>query len=210
MIDITNNEDEKDSFITKVYLKDDANRFVKCYASGRSEEVDFSIEELNKTFTQMEEQFLKYRESFVENSFKQMKRATINKLLEALVAIAGLYFTCNIEIPNILKVIIATILVVGSICYQRNQSEIEKDNEFNLRVVAIADEFLAHKEEFMIKVKNPISGEDENWYLLTLSDIETLYSPNLVSKLAKGLTPEVKDEESRMTSEVLQKRMKLS
>lgn len=210
MIDITQNEEDKDKYITKVYLKEDANKFIKRYASGRLEEQDFTISQLNQTLFQMEKQYLQYREEFIASTFNKLKKVSINKLIEAFIAIAGVYLTSQIDMPSILKILIATILVVGSICYQRKQSDIEEENESNLRIVATADEFLEHKDKFKIKVKDPNTATEEDWYLLTLSDIETVFEPKLVAKLAQGLTPEAKEEQSQITTEVLEKRMKLS
>ncbi len=210
MIDITNKEEDKDKFILCVALKENSNDYVIKYASDRLEVVPFSIEKLNETLTQMEKQYLEYRDSCAEKSFKEIKRTTVNKLIEALVAVASLYLTCQIEMPRFLQILIIAIIAVISICYQKSQADLAENNENNLRVIATADEFLKHKEEFKIKITDPVSGEEKDWYLLTLSNIEMVYEPKLVGKLAKGLNDEVKEEQSKMTMEVLQKRMKLS
>lgn len=209
MIDITLKDEEKDSFITRVYLKEGSDKYVICYASGRQEEVLFSIPNLNESFLKMEQQFLEHKDSFIDSSLQTARRANLNKLIEAFVAVGALFITSVIDIPMLLKVLIIMISALFTLCFQQQQSALVADIENNLRVVSTAEEFLKRKNDFIIKVTDPMTNLEEDWYLLTLSDIESLYNPEMIKQLADTITPEMKKEESMLTVETLKKRMRL-
>lgn len=210
MIDITKNEEDKDKFILGVALKENINSYLINYASGRQEERPFTIRSLNEVIMMMERQYLEYRDQYVEKVFDENKNATLKKLIEALMSVAGLFLTATIPLPKVLQIIIIMILAVGTICYQRKQSDIINDNRYNVNVILTADEFLKRKEDFKIKVIDPNTNLEEDWFLLTLSDIQNVLTPKLINKIADGITPEIKEEEKYNTSEILKMRMKMS
>ena len=210
MIDITKNEEDKDKFILGVALKENINSYLINYASGRQEERPFTVRSLNEVIMMMERQYLEYRDQYVEKVFDENKNATLKKLIEALMAVAGLFLTATIPLPKVLQIIIIMILAVGTICYQRKQSDIINDNRYNANVILTADEFLKRKEDFKIKVIDPNTNLEEDWFLLTLSDIQNVLTPKLINKIADGITPEIKEEEKYNTSEILKMRMKMS
>ena len=210
MIDITKNEEDKDKFILGVALKENINSYLINYASGRQEERPFTIRSLNEVIMMMERQYLEYRDQYVEKVFDENKNATLKKLIEALMSVAGLFLTATIPLPKFLQIIIIMILAVGTICYQRKQSDIINDNRYNVNVILTADEFLKRKEDFKIKVIDPNTNLEEDWFLLTLSDIQNVLTPKLINKIADGITPEIKEEEKYNTSEILKMRMKMS
>lgn len=209
MIDITKNEEDKDKFITKIFLKDDENSFVVNYASGRQEIRDFTVDDLNTILLEMEKQYLRYRDEYVLRINKENVRITLRKMIEALIAVATLYLTSVIAMPTSLKILIIMILVIYTISYQKNQTDLLNENRYGAQTILTADEFLKHKEDFKIRIIDPNTGLESDWYLLTLSDIEKVFEPKLVSKLASGLSSEAKEEQGEITTEILQKRMKL-
>ncbi len=209
MIDITKNTEDKDKFILGVALKDDENKYVIKYASGRSENCDFTVSSLNQVLGLMEEQYLEYRDDYIKEILKENKRATMKQLIEALLAILGVYLSASMPLPNILKILIICVLVVSSICYQKEQSEKVDYNRYAAGVILSADEFLKMKDNFKVRIVDPNTGLEEDWYLLTLSDIQAIVDPKLVGKIAKTITPDMKEEEEHNTTEILEKRMKL-
>lgn len=209
MIDITKNAEDKDKFILGVALKEDENKYVIKYASGRSENCDFTVSSLNQVLGLMEEQYLEYRDDYIKEILKENKRATMKQLIEALLAILGVYLSASMPLPNILKILIICVLVVSSICYQKEQSEKVDYNRYAAGVILSADEFLKMKDNFKVRIVDPNTGLEEDWYLLTLSDIQAIVDPKLVGKTAKTITPDMKEEEERNTTEILEKRMKL-
>lgn len=209
MIDITKNAEDKDKFILGVALKEDENKYVIKYASGRSKNCDFTVSSLNQVLGLMEEQYLEYRDDYIKEILKENKRATMKQLIEALLAILGVYLSASMPLPNILKILIICVLVVSSICYQKEQSEKVDYNRYAAGVILSADEFLKMKDNFRVRIVDPNTGLEEDWYLLTLSDIQAIVDPKLVGKIAKTITPDMKEEEERNTTEILEKRMKL-
>ena len=209
MIDITKNTEDKDKFVLGVALKDDENKYVIKYASGRSENCDFTVSSLNQVLGLMEEQYLEYRDDYIKEILKENKRATMKQLIEALLAILGVYLSASMPLPNILKILIICVLVVSSICYQKEQSEKVDYNRYAAGVILSADEFLKMKDNFKVRIVDPNTGLEEDWYLLTLSDIQAIVDPKLVGKIAKTITPDMKEEEEHNTTEILEKRMKL-
>ena len=209
MIDITKNAEDKDKFILGVALKEDENKYVIKYASGRSENCDFTVSSLNQVLGLMEEQYLEYRDDYIKEILKENKRATMKQLIEALLAILGVYLSASMPLPNILKILIICVLVVSSICYQKEQSEKVDYNRYAAGVILSADEFLKMKDNFKVRIVDPNTGLEEDWYLLTLSDIQAIVDPKLVGKIAKTITPDMKEEEEHNTTEILEKRMKL-
>lgn len=209
MIDITKNAEDKDKFILGVALKDDENKYVIKYASGRSENCDFTVSSLNHVLSLMEKQYLEYRDDYIKEILKENKRATMKQLIEALLAILGVYLSASMPLPNILKILIICVLVVSSMCYQKEQSEKVDYNRYAAGVILSADEFLKMKDNFKVRIVDPNTGLEEDWYLLTLSDIQAIVDPKLVGKIAKTITPDMKEEEEHNTTEILEKRMKL-
>lgn len=209
MIDITKNTEDKDKFILGVALKDDENKYVIKYASGRSENCDFTVSSLNHVLSLMEKQYLEYRDDYIKEILKENKRATMKQLIEALLAILGVYLSASMPLPNILKILIICVLVVSSMCYQKEQSEKVDYNRYAAGVILSADEFLKMKDNFKVRIVDPNTGLEEDWYLLTLSDIQAIVDPKLVGKIAKTITPDMKEEEEHNTTEILEKRMKL-
>lgn len=57
MIDLTLNTKDRDSFITKLYLKENSNKFVVRYASGRLDEQDFTVHNFNVMLYRMKNNF---------------------------------------------------------------------------------------------------------------------------------------------------------
>lgn len=209
MIDITKNEEDKDKFILGVALKDNENKYVIKYASGRSEDCDFTVSSLNQVLSLMEEQYLEYRDDYIKKILKENKTATIKQLIEAIMAILGIYLSASMPLPNLLKILIICVLVVSSIYYQKEQNEKIDYNRYAAGVILSADEFLKMKDNFKIRIVDPNTGLEEDWYLLTLSDIQAIIEPKLVGKIAMSITPDMKEEEEYNTTEILQRRMKL-
>lgn len=209
MIDLTTNKEDKDKFITHVVLKEESDSFIVSYASGRMEEVLFSLPSLNEFLRKMEIQFLEYKDQFLEQEFKASQKATIKKLIEALLAFLGTMISCSFPIPNVVKALIIAIAAIGSVIYQRVQSDIVEEARSNANVILTAEEFLKRKEDYKIKVIDPTSGLEKDWYLLSLSSIEEIPNARLVNKIADGITPEMREEESIATTETLKKKMNL-
>lgn len=209
MINLTTEEKDKDSFITKVYLKEESPKYCIQYASGRIEEQDFSVHNLNATLLIMESQYHQYKEAFFKDQAKKANKAVLDKLIEGLLAIIGIALTISIDMSQIIKLFISLIIVVASIFYQKSKTLENAECGRNIDVLSITETFLANKEQFKIRVMDPITHTEEDWYLLTLSEIELLQNKREVTLLANTITDEMRVEESQTTTATLKKKWKL-
>lgn len=209
MIDLTLNDKDRDGFITQLFLKENTDKFIVKYASGRLEEQDFSIHNFNQTLYLMEEQFLKYREAYVKNNLRIQSKIQAKKLVEALIAILGIVVTVNMPIPEIVQGIIVGILALYTFLYQVEASRIIDYGRASIETVKTADKFLQMKDDFKITITDPKTGEDEDWYLVTLAGIERICGLGHLKFLSEMLTDEIKNEERAETERTLNKRMAL-
>lgn len=209
MIDLTLNDKDRDGFITQLFLKENTDKFIVKYASGRLEEKDFSIHNFNQTLYLMEEQFLKYREAYVKNNLRIQSKVQAKKLVEALIAILGIVVTVNMQIPEIVQGIIVGILALYTFLYQVEASHIIDYGRASIEIVKTADKFLQMKDDFKITITDPKTGEDEDWYLVTLAGIERICGLGHLKFLSEILTDEIKNEERAETERTLNKRMAL-
>lgn len=207
MIDLTLNTKDRDSFITKLYLKENSNKFVVRYASGRLDEQDFTVHNFNVMLYRMEEQFLEFKNDYIRNNLRIQGKYQLKKLVEALLAILGVYVTANLPIPGIIQGILIGILAIYSFLYQVEASRVINYGRATLGIVNLADKFMEMKEKFKIKITDPKSGEEEDWYLISLSGIEQINGLGHLNFLEDILTDETKELERQKTEDVLENRM---
>lgn len=207
MIDLTLNTKDRDSFITKLYLKENSNKFIVRYASGRLDEQDFTVHNFNVMLYRMEEQFLEFKNDYIRNNLRIQGKYQLKKLVEALLAILGVYVTANLPIPGIIQGILIGILAIYSFLYQVEASRVINYGRATLGIVNLADKFMEMKDKFKIKITDPKSGEEEDWYLITLSGIEQINGLGHLNFLEDILTDETKELERKKTEDVLENRM---
>lgn len=207
MIDLTLNTKDRDSFITKLYLKENSNKFVVRYASGRLDEQDFTVHNFNVMLYRMEEQFLEFKNDYIKNNLRIQGKYQLKKLVEALLAILGVYVTVNLPIPGIIQGILIGVLAIYSFLYQVEASRVIDYGRVTLGIVNLADKFMEMKDKFKIKITDPKSGEEEDWYLITLSGIEQINGLGHLNFLEDILTDETKEFERQKTEDVLENRM---
>lgn len=207
MIDLSLNTKDRDSFITKLYLKENSNKFVVRYASGRLDEQDFTVHNFNVMLYRMEEQFLEFKNDYIRNNLRIQGKYQLKKLVEALLAILGVYVTANLPIPGIIQGILIGILAIYSFLYQVEASRVINYGRATLGIVYLADKFMEMKEKFKIKITDPKSGEEEDWYLISLSGIEQINGLGHLNFLEDILTDETKELERQKTDDVFENRM---
>lgn len=208
MLDLTLIAADRKNFITKVYLKEDENKFVVQFADSHTIEKDFTVCDLNETLHSMEEQYQQYKVPYVQKCSSVIMNATLKSILEVFVAIGSIYITSTIPMPDALQAILVLAIVCGSFYLQKLWSLQAKCCEYLIRKIKVVETFLAHKEDFKIKVLDPNTDAIEDWYLLTLSGIEEVEDARLVTSLASSFTDEIREEESLKTTMVLKKMMK--
>lgn len=209
MIDLTTIEKDKDTFITKVYLKEESPTFCVKYASGRIEENAFTVHNLNAVLNVMETQYNAYKEEFFYKKAREANRAALDKLIEGLLAIIGVALTVSIDMSLVIKAIISIIIILYSIFYQKRKTIENAECGAAIDVLAITEAFLANKEKFKIRITDPVTNTEEDWYLLNLSDIELLENKREVALLGATITDEIRKEESENTTQTLRKKWNL-
>lgn len=210
MIDLTTRDQEKDLFITKVYLKEESPKYDVIYASGRQEEFDFTIHNFNATLLTMENQYHTYKENFFYEKAAAANKAALHKLIEGLIAIIGIALTVSLDMSGIIKLFISLIILTCSIFYQKAKTKENAKCGRLIDVLAITEAFLANKDQFKIRVIDPLTQTEEDWYLLTLSEIETLEDKREVMVLGSAITDEIREEESINTTTTLKKKWRIS
>lgn len=209
MIDLTTREEDKNNFIIKVYLKENMPQYCVQYASGRIEEYDFTIHNFNATLSIMERQYNAYKEEFFNMKAKEANRAVLDKFIEGLLAVVGIALTTCLDMSIAIKILISLLIIISSVFYQKHKTEENAECGRLIDVLAITENFLKNKEQFKISVVDPITKTEEDWYLLTLSDIETLEDKIQVTLLAKTITDEIREEESQNITASLKKKWRL-
>ena len=98
---------------------------------------------------------------------------------------------------------------IYSFLYQIATSKIINYSRTNVEVVRIADRFLEMKDKFRISITDPKSGQEEEWYLFSLSGIEQLYGIEELNFLSEYITDDVKNSEREITENVLKRVMSM-
>ena len=209
MIDLTLNEKDRDEFITNLYLKENSNKFIVRYASGRLDEQDFTVHNFNVMLYRMEEQFLEFKNDYIRNNLRIQGKYQLKKLVEALLAILGVYVTANLPIPGIIQGILIGILAIYSFLYQVETSRVIDYGRATLGIINLADKFMEMKDKFKISITDPKSGQEEEWYLFSLSGIEQLYGIEELNFLSEYITDDVKNSEREITENVLKRVMSM-
>ena len=155
----------------------------------------------------MLEQFLEFTNDYIRNNLRIQGKYQLKKLVEALLAIMGVYVTANLPIPGIIQGIIIGILAIYSFLYQVEASRVIDYGRVTLSIVNLADKFMEMKDKFKIKITDPKSGEEEDWYLISLSGIEQINGLGHLNFLEAILTDETKELERQKTEDVLENRM---
>ena len=209
MIDLTLNEKDRDEFITNLYLKENSNKFIVRYASGRLDEQNFTVHNFNVMLYRMEEQFLEFKNDYIRNNLRIQGKYQLKKLVEALLAILGVYVTANLPIPGIIQGILIGILAIYSFLYQVETSRVIDYGRATLGIINLADKFMEMKDKFKISITDPKSGQEEEWYLFSLSGIEQLYGIEELNFLSEYITDDVKNSEREITENVLKRVMSM-
>ncbi len=173
MIDLTTEKEDKDSYITKVELVDD-NKYEVVYASGRTEEFEFSIHNFMVELYRMEEQYEKYGKEYLDNIYPN--KYLMNFLIFILLANNTAYFIHVLNnglsvgngIPFVYCMIIGLRTTLKHIKSTKAYLEAKKK-------IAILKLYMENKEQFKVQVQTD-SGKLEDWYFVNLSNIDDFSS----------------------------------
>ncbi len=205
MIDLTTKKEDKDKFITKVYINDDSPLYFVKYASGRIAPYELSLHNLNATLLTMEEQFNSFKDDYIEKLAKACLRSSLSQLIEGVIAIGTICFTTTLPIPVPLKALLILVALIYSIYHQKSEHVKQETCVASGRTIQVAEEFLRDKDRFKTTITDPVTNEPADWYLVTLSEIEAFSNPQELNLIAAALTPEIKKEEGANATMQLKK-----
>lgn len=171
MLDMTNNAEEKQTFITNVILNLKQNKFKIQYASGREEEKIFTIESYNETLIALEKQFLTFKKDYIIRTKKQKIKILFSQTVEAILALVGLVFTMNIDLQTEIQNLLIALLFLFSIYYQCVKTNEFDVHTYNLYTTSLFEAFIKRKEDFKIVMKDEQTNEETEWYVVNLSNI---------------------------------------
>ena len=196
MLDMTNNAEEKQTFITNVILNLKQNKFKIQYASGREEEKIFTIESYNETLIALEKQFLTFKKDYIIRTKKQKIKILFSQTVEAILALVGLVFTMNIDLQTEIQNLLIALLFLFSIYYQCVKTNEFDMHTYNLYTTSLFEAFIKRKEDFKIVMKDEQTNEETEWYVVKLSNIWQLENISDLSNYKKS--PKKREKASKI------------
>ena len=206
MMDISMGKDEKAYYITNVKMKDDGEHFIVFYADGHTVEHEFSAHNFNVYIYRMKHQILDNRWTYVATQNFIASMAVVKEFRTLMLSITGLFITSSIPMPAVLKAIITIIVVLYNVGYTFKRILEILDAYIKLGKYKSLEDFVNIMEDFRIDIIDPVTGHEEDWYLVNIGDIEPDTNIENLKLKAMTLTPEIKKEEGKRISELIKER----
>ncbi len=195
MIDLTINEKDKDFFITGLEISEDYKTYTVTYASGRKEIYPFSVHNYNADIHHMENQYFQYKDAYENEILEITKDVMVNKVKYLLESAIVCLLMFNITDNTVIRMLTVLIVLL-------NYLKRKKDNKNTLIICGTSIEYLKQidryfesKEQLKVPVIDPMNKQQEDWYLVNLSNVEeTLFHPEIYKELANNLNEDVKEE----------------
>ncbi len=174
MIDLTTEKEDKSSYIVNVDLNDDET-YIVTYADGHTDVCQFSVHNFMVEMYKMEEQYEKYGKDYLERIYPNP--GIRNSLIGLLLANNTLYFISimktGINIGNGLIFTYCMVLGLRTILKHVRNTKLYLEAK---RKLAIINAYMENKEQFKIKLDSSLTNEQEDWYLVNLSNIDDFKS----------------------------------
>lgn len=167
MLDMTEYVEEQDDYVVDVSLTDDGNMVIT-YASGRVEKEKYSDHNYGFYQGKMVNQAIDYADPMINSLGIEWIKTQAVRYGLLLGGIVGLYFSYNVDIHIIIKIILTILILAGEavnlFLTQLGLVSIEDDS-----IVAFAyKEYLKHLDNF--KYYDKKSGAEK--YIMPISDID--------------------------------------
>ena len=176
MLDLSKYAENKDSYIVSIAIDELFDKFVVTYASGRTEEHEFSIHNYQVYIYRMEQQYLLYKKDFEKDLNEQFNEESKKRVISSVIAMMGIAITCGFNIHLAIKIILAFI---GSIFVIYNLNKVADKRKEVLQEAdkaAMVEVLMQHKEDIALTVINPVTGCEEKWYMVDVNNIEQFHS----------------------------------
>ncbi len=172
MIDLTTNNDNKKDFILDLKIDNNFNNLIIKYATGEEIIKEFSIDNFNYFITLMEKQFILFKNSFKKYTEIELIKNNIKMLMAFISELIIVYNINNLSISWI-KDLLFSLMVIGIYSFYLHIKRFEiDDDQNNLKLISLYDEYLKNKEDFTIDIVNPLNGDIKKFYLITLANVD--------------------------------------
>ena len=176
MVDLTVNEKDKDNFITDVALGVGNGKYLVSYASGRTVEEDFSVHNFNVELRKMERQFYEYKKSYLEKINNIASKALFKKMISTILFFTELYFVTQSDIPMFLKISLGIIFALSCLIQRIKQNFELNQCGLAFKYIEMVEKYLKIKENFRVDVLDPYTGKEEDWYIVNLGNIDSVFN----------------------------------
>lgn len=172
MIDLTTNNDNKKDFILDLKIDNNFNNLIIKYATGEEIIKEFSIDNFNYFITLMEKQFILFKNSFKKYTEIELIKNNIKMIMAFISELIIVYNINNLSISWI-KDLLFSLMVIGIYSFYLHIKRFEiDDDQNNLKLISLYDEYLKNKEDFTIDIVNPLNGDIKKFYLITLANVD--------------------------------------
>ena len=206
MMDISMGKDEKPYYITNVKMKDDGENFIVFYADGHTEEQEFTAHNYNVYIYRMKHQVLDNRWTYIATQNFVASMAIVKAARTFLYSMAGLVLTSNIPMPTVLRVIIVALVMLYNAGYSFKRLLEVLDAHIKLGKYKSLEDFVNMMEDFRIDIVDPVTGHEEDWYLVNIGDIEPSTNIEALKKYSAHITPDFKKKESQRINELIKEK----
>ena len=206
MIDISMGKDEKQYYITNVKMKDDGENFIVFYADGHTEEQEFTAHNYNVYIYRMKHQVLDNRWSYVATQNFVISMAILKAAKALIYSSAALFFTSGIPMPPVLRAAIIILAILYNLGYSFKRMLEILDAYIKLGKYKSLEDFVNMMEDFRIDIIDPVTGHEEDWYLVNIGDIEPPTNIEALKNYSAHITPDYKKKESQRIAELIKEK----
>jgi hypothetical protein len=205
MMDVSLGKQEKEMYIVDVRLNEAGKSYIVTYADGRQEEQDFSVHNFCAYQYRMKQQFLDNKGKFVDTMEYMKCQEIIKEFKTILYSSAALMFMSTIPIPQVLNIIIISLLgIYNAGCAIARLFRIWLYRKLRQGADNV-EQFVREMEHFTIEVTDPNTGKKEDWYYYNISDANPYTVPEMLKYLHSIFTDEYKEAEGKRISKALLK-----
>lgn len=194
MFDLTLKQEDKDSYIVDVVMNDDETYTVS-FASGRTETYPFSLHNFQVELYRMEEQFEQYGKDYLENIYPNggIRSFLLGVMIVADVAYLKYIFDEGLNFARAWLLGYSLYTLIPRLIPHLKSRKLYMEAK---KKIAIMKLYLENKEQFKVNVSNPINGENVDWYLVNLANIDKFETEDDLNAYLLSLTPEVRQSKA--------------
>lgn len=172
MLDLSKYEKNKDNYIVRLEIDDLFQKFNVIYASGKVEELDFSIHNYQVYLYRMEEQFEKYKGCYEKEKNDEFMNVMVTSLLQSILTMSGVVISMSSDIHLAIKILL-TFLGGFLVFYNVNRVKNKKmELQGDIEKLALVEVLKNNKDDLSLNVIDPTTGEEAIWYVVDINNID--------------------------------------